>query len=340
MRLARRSATTSQEARAALTARAGAAEADIFAAHALLLDDTAIIDPALRRIDEGEPAGRAWRAASREAASAFRALDDSYLRERAVDVEDVSSRVLARLAGVSPGAVLEAPGIVVADELTPRESGRSRPGRRLGDRHRARRSHRARGHPRARARHPRGGRARRRAARDRRGHAAGRRRRGGRDPRRSRPRGDRRARAPARGGRGRPPGRAGARRRARRAARRPPGRGLRERRQPRRGAPGFGPGRRGHRPAAHRVPVPRPCGTAQRGGAGRGPARDRRRAGRPSGRGAHARHRSRQAAAVHAPGRRRRTPSWGAAASGCRSPVPTSCGRSSARSFASRQSTR
>ena len=110
------------EARAAVTARAGAAEADIFTAHALLLDDAAIIEPALRGIDEGEPAGRAWRAASREAASAFRALDDPYLRERAVDVEDVSSRVLARLAGVSPGAVLEAPGIVVADELTPREA--------------------------------------------------------------------------------------------------------------------------------------------------------------------------------------------------------------------------
>jgi multiphosphoryl transfer protein len=111
-----------EEARATVTARAGAAEADIFAAHALLLDDAAIIEPALRRIDDGEPAGRAWRAASREAASAFRALDDPYLRERAVDVEDVASRVLARLAGVPPVAVLEAPGIVVSDELTPREA--------------------------------------------------------------------------------------------------------------------------------------------------------------------------------------------------------------------------
>jgi multiphosphoryl transfer protein len=111
-----------EETRAAVTARAGQAEAEIFAAHALLLDDAAIVEPALRLIDEGEPAGRAWQAASREAASAFRALDDPYLRERAVDVEDVSSRVLARLAGVSLGAMVEAPGIVVADELTPREA--------------------------------------------------------------------------------------------------------------------------------------------------------------------------------------------------------------------------
>jgi phosphoenolpyruvate-protein phosphotransferase/dihydroxyacetone kinase phosphotransfer subunit len=111
-----------EEAQAEVTARAGAAEAEIFAAHALLLDDAAIAQPALRRIDEGAPAGQAWLAASREAAAAFRALDDPYLRERAVDVEDVASRVLARLAGVSPEAALEAPGIVVAADLTPREA--------------------------------------------------------------------------------------------------------------------------------------------------------------------------------------------------------------------------
>jgi multiphosphoryl transfer protein len=110
------------EARAAVTARGGAAEADIFIAHAQLLDDAAITEPALRRIDDGMPAGQAWRAAAGEAAAAFRGLDDAYLRERAVDVEDVARRVLARLAGVPSGAALEAPGIVVADELTPGEA--------------------------------------------------------------------------------------------------------------------------------------------------------------------------------------------------------------------------
>jgi phosphoenolpyruvate-protein phosphotransferase/dihydroxyacetone kinase phosphotransfer subunit len=111
-----------EDVRAAVTARGGAAEADIFTAHAMLLDDAAIVEPALRRIDDGAPAGRAWRAATREAAAAFRALDDAYMRERAVDVEDVASRVLARLAGVPSGVALEAPGIVVADELTPRDA--------------------------------------------------------------------------------------------------------------------------------------------------------------------------------------------------------------------------
>jgi multiphosphoryl transfer protein len=114
--------TDLERARVAVAGRAAAEEADIFTAHALLLDDAAIVEPALRQIDDGEPAGRAWRAAAREAAAAFRALDDDYLRERAVDVEDVATQVLAQLAGVASGAVLEAPGIVVADELTPREA--------------------------------------------------------------------------------------------------------------------------------------------------------------------------------------------------------------------------
>jgi multiphosphoryl transfer protein len=111
-----------EEVRASVTARGGAAEADIFSAHALLLDDAAITEPALRGIEEGASAGQAWRAATREAAAAFRALDDTYMRERAVDVEDVASRVLAQLAGVPSGVALEGPGIVVADELTPREA--------------------------------------------------------------------------------------------------------------------------------------------------------------------------------------------------------------------------
>ena len=329
-----------EEARTALTARAGAAEADIFAAHALLLDDAAIIDPTLRRIEQGEPAGRAWRAASREAAAAFRALDDPYLRERAVDVEDVSSRVLARLAGVSPGAVLEAPGIVVADELTPREAAGLDPAdawaiatARGGATAHAAILARALGipavvglggsllaiaedttlvvdgeagvihvdpDPGAIAEHE-----RRRAA-------------------------------------------AEADRRAALALAAEPG-ALRDGRRvevfanvgnPAEARLAVRPGRRGHRPAAHRVPLPRPGGAARRGRAGRRPERDRQRARRPPGRGAHARHRGRQAAAVPAPGPGAEPLPGAPRHPPVPRPVPTSCGRSSARSFASRRSTR
>jgi phosphoenolpyruvate-protein phosphotransferase len=107
-------------------------EAEIFDAHRLLLDDAALVAPAERRVADGEAAGPAWRAAAAEAAAAFRALDDPYLRERAVDVEDVARRVLARLAGVRAGAVLREPGIVLADELTPGDAAALDPERALG----------------------------------------------------------------------------------------------------------------------------------------------------------------------------------------------------------------
>ena len=111
-----------EAARALVRERGGAAEAEIFDAHAVLLDDVALLEPARRGIEGGAGAGRAWQAAAANAAAAFRALDDPYLRERAVDVEDVARRVLARLARAPAAAAPGAPGIVVADELTPGEA--------------------------------------------------------------------------------------------------------------------------------------------------------------------------------------------------------------------------
>lgn len=111
-----------EDAKAALAGRGGSAEADIFDAHVMLLDDEAIVGPALAAIADGAGAAQAWRAAAAGAATAFRELDDPYLRERAVDVEDVARRVLARLAGVSSAPVLADAGIVLADELTPSEA--------------------------------------------------------------------------------------------------------------------------------------------------------------------------------------------------------------------------
>jgi multiphosphoryl transfer protein len=111
-----------EQTHAEVLARAGAEAADIFSAHALLLDDAAITEPARRLIEDGAGAARAWQSASEEAAAAFRALDDPYLQERAVDVEDVARRVLGQLGSAPQGAALEGPGIVVAGELTPGEA--------------------------------------------------------------------------------------------------------------------------------------------------------------------------------------------------------------------------
>ena len=117
-----------QATRDEVVARGGAAAGDIFSAHALLLEDAAIVGPAQRRIEEGMSAAGAWQGASAEAAAAFRALDDPYLRERAVDVEDVAGRVLAQLGSKPSGSALDGPGIVVADELTLGEAAGLDPG--------------------------------------------------------------------------------------------------------------------------------------------------------------------------------------------------------------------
>src|SRR4051794_28784826 len=108
-----------REQLAETAARLPRAEAEIFVAQALLLDDAGIVDPARAAIAAGEPAAIAFQRAAESVAEAFESLDDAYLKARAVDVRDVAHRVLAALAGAPPAAAPAAPGIVVADLLTP-----------------------------------------------------------------------------------------------------------------------------------------------------------------------------------------------------------------------------
>ncbi|WP_458319984.1 phosphoenolpyruvate--protein phosphotransferase [Mycolicibacterium brisbanense] len=104
------------------TARAvGEAEASIFDAHALLLDDDALLGAAKSRIDKGHNAAAAWAAAVAEVADQFGAVDDAYLQARAEDVRAVGDQVLRALLGhVAPTAT--ATGVLVAADLTPAEA--------------------------------------------------------------------------------------------------------------------------------------------------------------------------------------------------------------------------
>jgi phosphocarrier protein FPr len=109
--------------------RSTARDAAIFDAHLALLDDEALVGGARARIDAGEAAESAWYAASVETASAWRALDDELLRERAADVEDVGRRVLAALTGAAASAgVVAEEGVLVAAELTPADAAAVDPG--------------------------------------------------------------------------------------------------------------------------------------------------------------------------------------------------------------------
>jgi phosphoenolpyruvate-protein phosphotransferase/dihydroxyacetone kinase phosphotransfer subunit len=106
--------------RAEVARRAGEAEAAIFDAHAALLADPDLLAAADGGIDDGRSAAQAWVAAVKDAAETYRGLEDDYLRERAVDVEDVGARVLGHMQGAVKGEAGE--GIVIAGELTPAQA--------------------------------------------------------------------------------------------------------------------------------------------------------------------------------------------------------------------------
>jgi multiphosphoryl transfer protein len=110
--------------RESLVARGAEAEAAIFSAHLALLDDEALLEPARAAIQRGAPAERAWLDSAEDVASAYRALEEPLLRERATDVEDVGRRVVAAIAGDGRPAGPSAEGIVVAAELTPADTAR------------------------------------------------------------------------------------------------------------------------------------------------------------------------------------------------------------------------
>jgi multiphosphoryl transfer protein len=121
--------------RATVAGRAGEAEAAIFDAHAILLDDDALLEPAYEAIAAGATAERAWHDAADQVAARYRALDEPLLQERATDVLDVGRRVVGALregpaADESGPATDAAPGetasgeaaILVAVELTPADT--------------------------------------------------------------------------------------------------------------------------------------------------------------------------------------------------------------------------
>jgi phosphocarrier protein FPr len=109
--------------RRAVVARAGGAATGIFDAHALFLQDDALLEPARRAIAGGSPAAIAWRDAVEEVAATWEALDDPYQRARADDLHSVGRQALAQLLDVElPALRLDDPGILVAMDLAPAET--------------------------------------------------------------------------------------------------------------------------------------------------------------------------------------------------------------------------
>lgn len=98
-------------------------EAEIFAAHRVLLRDPALHDRAAALIVEaGQAAADAFSAAAEEQASELERLDHVYLSARAADIRDVARQVRHVLTGSHDLAEqLTTPAVVVAHELGPSE---------------------------------------------------------------------------------------------------------------------------------------------------------------------------------------------------------------------------
>ncbi|MEH2090418.1 phosphoenolpyruvate--protein phosphotransferase [Nostoc sp.] len=112
----------------------GDAEAAIFDAQLLFLEDPVMLEAAHQRIlDNHINAEAAWQAVVDEVATSYRALEDSYLQERVDDVVDVGQRVLRLLAGNAAANLhLESPAILVATDLTPSDTAGLDPTKVLG----------------------------------------------------------------------------------------------------------------------------------------------------------------------------------------------------------------
>src|SRR5438094_6503024 len=103
----------------------GAKDAAIFDAHLLVVEDRTLIDEVLRKL-ETDLCNVEWvfQEVATTYAETLNKIDDPYLRERALDIQDVTKRVIRNLQGKAPKAFLSLsqPHILVAHNLTPSDT--------------------------------------------------------------------------------------------------------------------------------------------------------------------------------------------------------------------------
>jgi phosphotransferase system enzyme I (PtsI) len=114
-----------QNIRNQLASSIGEADASIFDAHLLLLEDTSLIESVKEQLQSRlVNVDYAYEQVVRSFTRKMRELDDDYFRERAGDFLDVSRRVLRNLQGkVDPELhSLDSPSIVLAHDLSPSDT--------------------------------------------------------------------------------------------------------------------------------------------------------------------------------------------------------------------------
>ena len=103
----------------------GEADASIFDAHILLLEDTSLIESVKEQLQARlVNVDFAYEQVVRSYTAKMRELDDDYFRERAGDFLDVSRRVLRNLQGKAGVELhdLETPSIIIAHDLSPSDT--------------------------------------------------------------------------------------------------------------------------------------------------------------------------------------------------------------------------
>ncbi|MGH8001701.1 MAG: phosphoenolpyruvate--protein phosphotransferase [Brasilonema sp.] len=122
------------------TIQIGDAEAAIFDAHLLFLEDPVVLEAVHQRIFEQHlNAEAAWQAVVNELADNYRTIEDSYLQERVADVIDVGQRVLRLLSRFESHLItseynlihlnLSEPAILITTDISPSDTARLDPTR-------------------------------------------------------------------------------------------------------------------------------------------------------------------------------------------------------------------
>lgn len=136
-RLERAVAATRQQIEALqqrIANQAGTEHAEIFDAHLLVLEDRTILDEVLRRLrSEHLNVEHIYYEVMRRYIESLRRIDDPYLRERVIDIEDVTHRMIRNLRGDGQAGVKRGGRhILVGYDLTPSDTAVLEPGDVLG----------------------------------------------------------------------------------------------------------------------------------------------------------------------------------------------------------------
>jgi phosphotransferase system enzyme I (PtsI) len=99
----------------------GEEQAEVFAAHKLMVNDPSLVEVVMNHIDNDHASAEAAvEEAANEIAAMFAALDNEYMRERASDIKDVAKRLLRILQGRPE--ISNYTGILAAQDLLPSDT--------------------------------------------------------------------------------------------------------------------------------------------------------------------------------------------------------------------------